>query len=169
MNQSRPWLRPVLERTDRTDRTQGLSLVAGLLACLMMTPLLGATLEVAEFASLPGNQVEIDLVFSGVPPKPSDFATENPARIAIDFPGAGNQLGRQSIPIGLGVAHSLVAIEASDRTRVVINLTDSAPYTIKTEGNRVRVALNPERAAAVPQAPSRTTGFGPARSTRSAR
>ncbi|NEX15651.1 MAG: type IV pilus secretin PilQ, partial [Halochromatium sp.] len=41
--------------------------------------------------------------------------------------------------------------------------------TIKTEGNRVRVALNPERAAAVPQAPSRTTGFGPARSTRSAR
>lgn len=117
---------------------------------LMSSAAVAATLEVAEFASLPGNQVEVDLVFSGVPPKPSDFATENPARIAIDFPGATNQLGRQSIPIGLGVAHSLVAIEASDRTRVVINLNDSVPYTLKTQGNRVTVALNPQPVASTP-------------------
>jgi type IV pilus assembly protein PilQ len=109
-----------------------------------------ATLEVAEFASLPGNQIEIDLVFSGIPPKPSDFATENPARIAIDFPGASNQLGRKAIPIGLGAAHSLVAIEASDRTRVVINLNDSVPYSLKTQGNRVTVALNPQRESSLP-------------------
>lgn len=107
-----------------------------------------ASLEVAEFASLPGNQVEIDLVFSGVPPQPSDFATDDPARIAIDFPGATSRLGRQSIPIGLGAAQSLVAIEASDRTRVVVNLSDRVPYSLETKGNRVTVALNPEPAAA---------------------
>ncbi|MBK1619676.1 pilus assembly protein PilQ [Lamprobacter modestohalophilus] len=133
-----------------------------------VTPALGASLEVAEFATLPGNQVEIDLVFSGVPPTPSDFATENPARIAIDFPGASSQLGRKSIPIGLGVAHSLVAIEASDRTRVVVNLTDSVPYTIKTEGSRVRIALNPESVAPAPLARARRDSLDSSFAARSA-
>jgi type IV pilus assembly protein PilQ len=35
------------------------------------------------------------------------------------------------VPIGLGVAHSLNAVEASDRTRVVINLNDSVPYELR--------------------------------------
>ncbi len=113
-----------------------------------------AVLEDVEFASLPGNQVEIDLVFSGAVPTPTDFATENPARIAIDFPGVNSGLDKKQMPIGLGVAHSLVAIEASDRTRVVINLNDSVPYEVTTRGNRVTIALNPERSAPVPrQAP----------------
>jgi type IV pilus assembly protein PilQ len=123
-----------------------------------------AVLEDVEFASLPGNQVEIDLVFSGSVPKPEDFATENPARIAIDFPGVSSGLERKSMPIGLGVAHSLVAIEASDRTRVVINLNDSVPYAVRTQGNRVTVALNPDRPAPVPRAASRLpASAGPAR------
>ena len=108
-----------------------------------------AVLQDVEFASLPGNQVEIDLVFSGSAPTPEDFATDNPARIAIDFPGASSGLDRKSIPIGLGVAHSLVAIEASDRTRVVINLNDSVPYELNSRGNRVTVSLNPDRPAPV--------------------
>jgi type IV pilus assembly protein PilQ len=113
-----------------------------------------AVLEDVEFASLPGNQVEIDLVFSGAVPTPTDFATENPARIAIDFPGVSSGMNRKQMPIGLGVAHSLVAIEASDRTRVVVNLNDSVPYELTTRGNRVTIALNPERSAPVPsQAP----------------
>ena len=165
MNLSRPWLGCVPELF---DRTQSLSLIGVLLLCLGPITALGASLEVAEFASLPGNQVEIDLVFSGVPPAPSDFATENPARIAIDFPGASNQLGRKSIPIGLGVAHSLVAIEASDRTRVVLNLTDIAPYSIETTGNRVRVTLNPESAAPASQPRSARDRTDSARPSRSA-
>lgn len=141
---------------------------------LAMLPLLlltssafAASLEVAEFASLPGNQIEIDLVFSGVPPKPSDFATENPARIAIDFPGATNQIGRQAVPIGLGAAVSLVAIEASDRTRVVINLADSVPYSLRTKGNRVTVVLNPDPSPmpVVSATGARSSDSGPARRT----
>ena len=136
------------------------ALVLALTLCA--APLAAATLEQVEFASLPGNSVEIDLIFSGAPPNPSDFATENPARIAIDFPGAGSALERKTQPIGLGVAHSLVALEASDRTRVVVNLDESVPYALATAGNRVTVKLNPRRAAAPPRA---ATGFGPGRST----
>ncbi|MBK1704792.1 pilus assembly protein PilQ [Halochromatium glycolicum] len=102
-----------------------------------------ASLEDVDFVSLPGNQVEIKLGFSDAPARPSDFATENPARIAIDFPNATSRLGRKPIPIGVGPAQSLVAIEASDRTRVVINLNQSVPYSLETRGNQVSVALNP--------------------------
>lgn len=165
MNLSRPGWGCILERL---SRMQSLSLIGVLLVCLSSTAVLAASLEVAEFASLPGNQVEIDLVFSGVPPAPRDFATENPARIAIDFPGASNQLGRKSIPIGLGAAQSLVAIEASDRTRVVLNLTDIVPYSIDTTGNRVRITLNPEPAALVSQMRSARDRPDSARPSRSA-
>jgi type IV pilus assembly protein PilQ len=135
---------------------RGLAVVICLAAWLGGAPgAAAAVLEDVEFASLPGNQVEIDLVFSGSVPRPEDFATENPARIAIDFPGVSSGLERKSMPIGLGVAHSLVAIEASDRTRVVINLNDSVPYAVRTQGNRVTVALNPDRPAPVPRAASR--------------
>ena len=122
-----------------------------------------AVLQDVEFASLPGNQVDIDLVFSGSAPAPEDFATENPARIAIDFPGASSGLDRKSIPIGLGVAHSLVAIEASDRTRVVINLNDSVPYALNARGNRVTVSLNPDRPAPLPTQARRIGTQGTAR------
>jgi len=118
-------------------------------------PAAAPVLEDVEFASLPGNQIEVDLVFSGAVPTPEDFATENPARIAIDFPGVSSGLERKSLPIGLGVAHSLVAIEASDRTRVVLNLNDSVPYDIRTRGNRVTVALNPDRPAPAARAETR--------------
>jgi type IV pilus assembly protein PilQ len=126
------------------------ALISVVLGIGMMLPVHAAVLQDVEFASLPGNQVEVDLVFSGPVPEPQDFATENPARIAIDFPGASSALDRRSVPIGLGVAHSLVAVEASDRTRVVINLNDSVPYNINTRGNRVTISLNPERSAPVP-------------------
>lgn len=133
----------------------------GLLMLPMLT--LAAVLEEVEFASLPGNQVEIDLVFSGSVPTPTDFATENPARIAIDFPGASSGLDKKQIPIGLGVAHSLAAIEASDRTRIVINLNDSVPYELTTRGNRVTIALNPERPTPVPRQQARGGDTGVSR------
>ncbi|MGB5835168.1 MAG: type IV pilus secretin PilQ [Thiohalocapsa sp.] len=142
-----------------SNSTWGLAIAIVLLSTWFAAPTcaVAAVLEDVEFASLPGNQVEIDLVFSGTVPKATDFATENPARIAIDFPGATSGLDKKQLPIGLGVAHSLVAIEASDRTRVVINLNDSVPYELSTRGNRVTIALNPERSAPIPrQAASRS-------------
>ncbi len=143
MTRVRAWIWGLLAGVE----PQRLLWVVVILGCLGSATASGTRLEVAEFALLPGDRVEIDLVFSEAPPPPSDFATEHPARIAIDFPGVSSQLGRMPLPIDLGVARSLVAIEAADRTRVVINLDASVPYRIDRQGKRVRVALNPERAA----------------------
>jgi type IV pilus assembly protein PilQ len=99
-------------------------------------------LEDVEFSALPGNAVEIALVFSDSPPAASDFATDNPARIAIDLPDVTSELGSKDMPIQIGVAQSLNAIQVGDRTRVVVNLADSVPYELRTQGNRLVVGLN---------------------------
>ena len=112
---------------------------------------------------MPGNRVEIQLTMSGPVPTPETFATESPARIALDFPGTGNKLGRKAIPIGVGAVHSLVAVEASDRTRVVVNLSDSVPYEVSSSGNRITIRINTqESAATVPPAAPPPTAPPPA-------
>jgi type IV pilus assembly protein PilQ len=128
-----------------------------------------AVLQDVEFAALPGNQVRIDLVLSGAAAPPRDFATESPARIALDFDGVKSGLAKKTVPISVGPVQSLVAVEGSDRTRVVINLSTSVPYRVSTSGNRVIVAINesaaPARAAPRPVAarsapPARASGPG---------
>ena len=42
----------------------------------------------------------------------------------------------------MGPVHSLIAVEASNRTRVVVNLTDSVPYEVKADGNKVTLKIN---------------------------
>ncbi|WP_295612913.1 type IV pilus secretin PilQ [uncultured Lamprocystis sp.] len=125
-------------------------------------PAWAVDLRTVEFAALPGNRVEIQLDFSGPVSAPQTFATENPARIALDFEGVTSKLDRKAIPIGVGAVHSLVAVEASNRTRVVVNLNDSVPYEVSANGNKVTLKINtqggdvappPPPAAAVPGVP----------------
>jgi type IV pilus assembly protein PilQ len=101
-----------------------------------------ADLQDVQFAALPGSRAEVQLTLSEPVPPPETFSTESPARIALDFPGVASKLDRKAVPIGVGPLHSLVAVEASDRTRVVLNLTDSVPYEVTSSGNRVTIRLN---------------------------
>ncbi|GAB0147836.1 type IV pilus secretin PilQ family protein [Marichromatium sp. PS1] len=109
-----------------------------------------------QFAAQPGNRVEIQLELSAPVSPPETFATDAPARIALDFPGVSNGLDERSLPIGIGSVHSLVAVEASNRTRVVINLSDPVPYRVSSEGNRVRLIIETQ-ADAAGSPPSRQT------------
>ena len=113
---------------------------------------LATDLQDVQYSALPGSQVQIQLTLSAPIDKPETFATDAPARIAIDLPGVTSKLARKSIPIGIGSVHSLVAVEASDRTRVVLNLTDPTPYEVSTSGNRIiiKVAEQGSRTSAPP-------------------
>ncbi|MBK1707567.1 MULTISPECIES: type IV pilus secretin PilQ [Marichromatium] len=131
--------------------------------CLLLLLLAGwstATMAVelrdVQFAAQPGNRVEIQLELSAPVSPPETFATDAPARIALDFPGVSNGLDERSLPIGIGSVHSLVAVEASNRTRVVINLSDPVPYRVSSEGNRVRLIIETQ-ADAAGSPPSRQT------------
>ena len=94
-----------------------------------------------EFSSLAGNQLQIQLDLSGPVSEPKIFQTDNPSRIALDFDGVKSNLAKKSFPINQGAANTVYVVEASGRTRVVINLTEKVPYQTRLEGNKFYVVL----------------------------
>ncbi|SDS81447.1 type IV pilus assembly protein PilQ [Halopseudomonas litoralis] len=124
----------------------------------LLSPLaLAADLQNIDVASLPGERVELKLSFDEpVAAAPKGYTIEQPARIAIDLPGVKNKLGERSRELGLGNARSLTVVEANDRTRLIINLTDLAPYTTRVDGNNLFIMVGADKApgyAAAPAAP----------------
>lgn len=100
------------------------------------------TLDEITFATLPGDRVQIKLTMSETAVEPGSFTIDNPARIALDFPGTASKLTAKKQNINVGVAQSITAIEAGGRTRVVINLDKMVPYQTSVEGNNILIALN---------------------------
>lgn len=81
---------------------------------------------------------------------PSGFTIQSPARIALDFPGVVNGIGRNSIDINQGNLRSANVVQAGDRTRVVINLKQAASYQARTEGKSLLIVLDRTEAALAP-------------------
>lgn len=88
---------------------------------------------------------------------PKGFAIQSPARIALDFAGTTNGLGRNAVEFNQGNLRSANVVEAGDRTRVVLNLGQAANYQTRIEGNTVLVLLEPKDAAAPAQSAAKAT------------
>jgi type IV pilus assembly protein PilQ len=95
-----------------------------------------------DFSALPGDRVQLTLSMSEEVSEPTSFITENPARISLDFAGVKSELGYKTKLIGVGSVHSVTALEAGARTRLVINLTQSVPYVAEVEGKKVLITLD---------------------------
>ncbi|HPR05393.1 MAG TPA: type IV pilus secretin PilQ, partial [Denitromonas sp.] len=76
---------------------------------------------------------------------PASFSVASPARIAFDFPGTGNALGRSLQAIDEGDLRSANIVQVGDRTRLVLNLVKMTPYDTTVEGQDVVIALSPVR------------------------
>ncbi|MFW9269512.1 type IV pilus secretin PilQ [Pseudomonas sp. NR3] len=128
----------------------GISLWIALLSPMVQ----GASLKTLDVAALPGDRVELKLSFDGPPPPPRGYTTEQPARIALDLPGVTNRLASKSHDLGGGNARSATVVEAGDRTRLIIGLTQLAPYDTRIEGNNLFVVVGKGATArAAAQAP----------------
>ena len=107
------------------------------------------TLDKISTSSLPGERVQVKLVFSeALPNEPLSFSVDNPARVVIDLPNTSLNLNEKSQTIGIGMANSLNAVEAGGRSRVVINLTRSVSYSVDLSGNAVILNLGSGTAVA---------------------
>ena len=73
---------------------------------------------------------------------PTGFSIQSPARIALDFPGISNGMGRSTIDINQGNLKSVSVVQAGDRTRVVLNLKQSTPYKAQIQGKSLIVVLD---------------------------
>ncbi len=101
----------------------------------------GQHLEAWDFAALPGNKVQIRLGIAGVAePNMLSFTIDNPARIALDFPGTTSGVPRQKT-VNVGVVRSINAVQAGNRTRVVLNLDRMVPYETRIEDGNVYVIV----------------------------
>ncbi|THF62969.1 type IV pilus secretin PilQ [Pseudothauera nasutitermitis] len=76
---------------------------------------------------------------------PASFSVANPARIAFDFPGTANALGRNAQTFNQGDLNSANIVQAGERTRLVLNLTRVTPYEARLEGGgrELIIALTP--------------------------
>ena len=78
---------------------------------------------------------------------PTGFSIQTPARIALDFQGVSNAMGRSAIELGLGNLRSANVVQASDRTRVVLNLKAPAAYKTEIQGRSLLIILDTQTAA----------------------
>jgi len=79
---------------------------------------------------------------------PTGFSIQSPARIALDFPGVVNGMGRNVTDINQGNLKSVNVVQAGDRTRVVLNLKQSAGFRTQLQGKTLLVLLDPSVASA---------------------
>ncbi|WP_448091260.1 type IV pilus secretin PilQ [Pseudomonas azerbaijanoccidentalis] len=142
---------------NRIFSTLGMSLWIALLSPMVQA----ANLKALDVAALPGDRVELKLAFDEPPPAPNGYTTESPARIALDLPGVVSQLSSKTRDLGAGNARSATVVEAKDRTRLIINLTQLTPYNTRVEGNNLFVVVG-QGGKAPAQRPTATAVPGPA-------
>ncbi len=80
---------------------------------------------------------------------PEGFSIQTPARIALDFPGTSNAIGKNLVEINYGNLKSANVVQVGDRTRVVLNLKQSTPYLPTVSGKSLLVTLNASAAQVV--------------------
>ncbi len=101
-----------------------------------------ATLDDITYSSLPGDRAQVEIKLSEpVQGEPLNFTIDNPARVVLDFPDTSLNLAQKNQDIGIGAAHSVSAVEAAGRTRIVLNLSKPVGYEMAVQGNSVIVTL----------------------------
>ncbi len=80
---------------------------------------------------------------------PTGFAIQTPARIALDFPGVTNAIGRSTIDVNQGNLRSVNVVQAGERTRLVLNLKQATAYKAEIQGKSLLVSLEPVPGAAL--------------------
>ncbi|AWM80690.1 type IV pilus secretin PilQ [Gammaproteobacteria bacterium ESL0073] len=123
------------------------SRLAMALVGMAVTPMLfAANLKDMEVVSLPGEQVQLKLIFDEPVKLPSGYTIDQPARIALDLPGVTNQVKEKRRTVDIGNVKNLTVVEAGNRTRLVVGLNSLVPYTSRVEGNNVYIVLGDSNA-----------------------
>ena len=90
--------------------------------------------------------IRIDLV-EPLTEVPSGFSIQTTARIALDFQGVSNAIGRSAVEINLGNMRSANVVQAGDRTRVVLNLKTPSVYKAELQGKSLLIILDSQAVA----------------------
>ncbi|SFO85912.1 type IV pilus assembly protein PilQ [Variovorax sp. OK605] len=115
------------------------------------------TIEAVTSSTQSGGEViRIDLA-QPLTALPAGFVVQTPARIALDFPGVTNAIGRSAIEVNQGNLRSVNVVQGGERSRVVLNLKQATAYKAEIQGKSLLVILEPVAGAAL--AVSSATAF----------
>lgn len=131
-----------LEKSKMAQRLRNVAL--GLLACgaFAMAQAQNAIEAVTSSTQSGAEVIRIDLA-QPLATVPNGFAVQAPARIALDFPGVTNAIGRSAIEINQGNLRSVNVVQAGERSRVVLNLKQATAYKTEIQGKSLLVTLEP--------------------------
>ncbi len=108
-------------------------------------------------------RIELSEPLSAVP---AGFAVQAPPRIAIDLPGVGNAMGRNSVDINQGNLRSVNVAQGNDRSRLVLNLKQASGYRAQLQGKTLVLVLD-NAGQGLAAGPDAAATFAPAQNTAS--
>lgn len=128
--------------------------LAGLsLACVSPLSWAAAAIQAISSAQQAGAEVVRIELSEPLTALPAGFVVQTPPRIAIDLPGVTSSLARNQVEINQGNLRSVNVAQAGERTRVVLNLRQSATYKAQLQGNALLLVLDPAAAGTPESAP----------------
>jgi len=100
------------------------------------------SIENVDYSAQPGGKVVVKVFLKQEPKQaPAAFTTNTPPRITLDFANVGSGLPKKTINVGEGLLRSMNAVQAGNRTRLVLNLNAQSSYSTSVEGKTVVVTL----------------------------
>ena len=117
------------------------------------------------YAKLPGDRIQITFRMTKAPTEPNAFTITNPARISLDFPNTRVGLEKKNLSIKEAAVTNVTAIEAEDRSRVVLSLIKPVAYSTNIEGNNFVVTVEAPVSAIAGAVEPKTTHFASTRKT----
>jgi type IV pilus assembly protein PilQ len=144
-----------LQKSKMVQRLRSAAL--GLLACgaFAMAQAQNAIEAVTSSMQSGSEVIRIDLA-QPLAAVPTGFAVQTPARIALDFPGVTNAIGRSAIEVNQGNLRSVNVVQAGERSRVVLNLKQATAYRTEIQGKSLLVMLEPVAGVALAASASAT-------------
>lgn len=110
------------------------------------------SLQSIDAVSLEGGRVLLTLTLSDTAPEPVVFTVDKPARLSLDLADTRLALPERYRKFNLGLVRTVAVAEARGRSRVVVELAASTPYSTRVEGNKVLVQIEGAGSAMKPAA-----------------
>lgn len=99
------------------------------------------TLTGLEVGTAPDGGTRIRLVMSTTAPEPVVFTVDKPARLSVDLEATKLGLMERFKRLSGNKVRSIAAAEAQGRSRIVVELSELVPYTVKADGNVVNIDI----------------------------
>jgi len=105
-----------------------------------------ASLEAINFQALDQDRFEVLLQLDEDDfQEPQVFVIEQPARLVLDLPGVTNQVAEKRFALSLDNTNEAVLLGTAERTRLVINLENSASYETQVSGSSIRLVVGSDQ------------------------